>query len=98
MTRRPEWQLRSLRRIQWRVAWMFILAFIVSIAISWLLRTIEKKPIPVGLVVLIPVLVLFSGVSMAYFRGIDDGQAHHNSDDQKNTSNQALESTASRSD
>jgi len=82
MTQRPEWQLRSLRRIQWRVTWIFILAFIVAIGIAWLLHIIDKRPVPVGLVIAIPILIVsIAGVNMAYFRGVDDGQTHEKSDE-----------------
>ena len=61
---------------------MFILAFIVAIGIAWLLHIIDKKPVPVGLVIAIPVLIVsIAAVNMAYFRGVDDGQAHQKSND-----------------
>ena len=62
---------------------MYILAFIASIGIAWLLHIIDKKPVPVGLVIAIPILIVsIVGVNMAYFRGVDDGQEHRASDEQ----------------
>ena len=82
MTQRPEWQLRSLRRIGWRVMWVFILAFIACFGIAWLLHVIDKKPVPIGLGIMIAVTIAtIAGVNMAYLRGVDDGQAHPKSDE-----------------
>ncbi len=76
MSNRPEWQLRSLRRIQLRIMLLLIGAYIVSIAVRWLFYILDKQPISGGLIVLPILLVLIFGVNMAYFRGVDDGQTH----------------------
>jgi hypothetical protein len=46
MSRPAEWQLHSLRRIQWPVTWMVILAFILAIEIAWFQSHLINKPIP----------------------------------------------------
>ena len=76
MSNRPQWQLRSLRRIQLRIMLLLVGACIVTIAVRWLFYILDKLPISGGLVVLPILLVLIFGVNMAYFRGVDDGQTH----------------------
>jgi hypothetical protein len=76
MSNRPQWQLRSLRRIQLRIMWLLIGAYIVTIAVRWLFYILDKQPISGGLIVLPILLVLIFKVNMAYFRGVDDGQTH----------------------
>ena len=76
MSNRPEWQLRSLRRIQLRIMFVLIGASIVTIAVGWLFYIPDRQPIVGGLIVLPILLVLIFGVNMAYFRGVDDGQTH----------------------
>jgi hypothetical protein len=82
MSNRPEWQLRSLRRIQLRIMWLLVAACIITIAVAWLFYFLDSKPISGGPIAVLPVLlVLIFGINMAYFRGVDDGQAHPKSKD-----------------
>jgi hypothetical protein len=83
MSNRPEWQLRSLRRIQLRIMWLLVAACSLTIAVAWLSPYVfDSKPINGGLFAGLPILlVLIFGVNMAYFRGVDDGQAHPKSRD-----------------
>jgi hypothetical protein len=76
MSNRPEWQLRSLRRIQLRIMLLLIGAYIVTIAVRWLFSILDNQPISGALIILPILLVLIFGVNMAYFRGVDDGQTH----------------------
>jgi hypothetical protein len=76
MSSRPEWQLRSLRRIQLRIMLLLIAAYILTIAVGWLFYIVAKQPISGGLIAVPILIVSIFGVNMAYFRGVDDGQTH----------------------
>ncbi len=86
MAKIPKWQLASLRRIQWRVAWVLILAYIVTIGLALLLQAVDKKPMPSFVMTLPLLLVLIFGVNMAYLRGVRDGKAHSSDSDQDHES------------
>ena len=70
----PDWQLRGIREVQWRVLWMWLLAWAVSIAVTLGFKALGVTKPSWSMVALIPFLVLFGSLRMAYRRGVRDSE------------------------
>jgi hypothetical protein len=68
--------MHGIREVQWRVIWMWLLALAVSIAITVGLQSLGVADPPWFTVPLIPFIVLFGGLRMAYRRGVRDSEEH----------------------
>ena len=80
----PEWQLASLRRIQWRVFWILLLMYVVVVGAALAVHAVDKKPTSWSLVVVLPPLFAsIVGVNMAYLRGVRDGKNHATDSEKK---------------
>jgi len=58
MSTRPDWQLRSFRRVQLRILCLLVVACVVNIAVAWLPYFLNSKAISGGLMTL-PILLVF---------------------------------------
>ena len=72
----PEWQSRGIRETQWRVLWIWLLAFAVSFAICLGLQSAGVANPPWFTVALLPSIVVFGSLRMAYRRGVRDSEEH----------------------
>ena len=81
MAKRPKWQLRALRQIRWRAALLLTIGYVIIIAVAYVFRAPDQKPVPQGLLTMLPWLfALIFGINTAYLRGVKDGQTHAKSD------------------
>lgn len=72
----PDWQSQGIRDIQWRALWMWLLAFAVSFAICLGLQSAGVANPPWFTVALIPFIVVFGSLRMAYRRGVRNSEEH----------------------
>lgn len=72
----PDWQSQGIRATQWRALWAWLLAFALSVAICLGLQSAGVANPPWFTVALIPFIVAFGSLRMAYRRGVSDSEEH----------------------
>lgn len=72
----PDWQSQGIRETQWRALWAWLLAVAVSAAICFGLRWAGMTNPPWFTVVVLPFIVVFGSLRMAYRRGVRDSEKH----------------------